>query len=86
MNCPDCITRMKEVKKGLDEYGNIIEYYPRTEGREQRITERRYYCKKCKKEWMYDTNLDALFDLSGEEWKGQKYHYNAKRNLLIPNK
>ena len=52
MKCLDCRTELIEVKFGLNKDGKKTRYYPRVTGRKQIITERRYYCKSCKKEWL----------------------------------
>ena len=85
--CPDCNIAMIELRKALQEDGSISEDYPKliTEPNLKRnYNEYRFFCKRCKKEWVYNSRPDCRCFEEVPSYSQLKY--SPKRRLLISNK
>ena len=84
-NCPDCNIGMVEVNDALDYRGELLRnLYPKEEqesycGRTYR--EYRFFCKKCKREWLY-------FSRPSQRWlekipKDSQFRYSEQKKILV---
>ena len=83
-HCPDCDNLMKEVRWA--EINNRKEHeYPKPiwePGLRRKYNEYRFYCKQCKKEWVYD----SLFREFSEVPSDSQFYYDPRRERLVPRK
>ena len=82
-NCPDCNIEMIEVKKALIE-GKVVPLYPKDvleKIRGKTYYEYRFFCKKCKKEWTYNSAPHCRY--FEELPSDAQFRYSQKKGLLI---
>jgi len=82
IKCPNCDLVTIEVRKDEDGYNQ----YPKEDQElvgNKVYREYRFYCAKCKKEWLYETRPDKRY-ISNIP-KTSQFFYNEKSGLLVLN-
>jgi len=83
--CPDCNTKLIEVNDAIDHEGKILRReYPKEElelYKGKTYHEYRFFCRKCKREWIYFSRPDCR-SLEKIPLNSQ-FRYSEQKKLLI---
>lgn len=84
--CPDCNKELLEVKKALW-HNKVSSEYPKSivePNLKRQYNEYRFFCRKCKKEWIYNTRPDCRW--FEEVPPDAQLKYSEKKQLLVLNR
>lgn len=88
--CPDCEKELIEINDAILDTGKILKkMYPKDvvePNLNQTYHEYRFYCKHCKKEWLFNSRPDRREFLSITNNCNPQFIYSEKQKLLILNK
>jgi hypothetical protein len=83
--CPDCSTKLVEVNDAIDHEGKLIhKEYPKVDlepYKGRTYHEYRFFCRKCKKEWLYLTRPDCRwFEKIPLD---SQFRYSEQKKILV---